>query len=222
MGLVCAAILESPDRTLPGGSVLGDAERGGPPTAGASPPVVHPAVRLWGHSAEDVSDLAQRRTSPRLPGFILPESTDVALNDRAALRDAAVIVSAVPVQHTREAWSRVLPHVPPNARIISVAKGVENATLLRPTQIIAEVLGDDPDGPPRPIGCLSGPTIATELSRCLPATMVAASEFPGFAEQIQGMFSTSWLRVYTHHVLLGVELAGATKNVIAIAAGILD
>jgi glycerol-3-phosphate dehydrogenase (NAD(P)+) len=103
---------------------------------------------------------------------------------------------------------------------------VENDTLLRPTQIIADVMqgpgGDDPDGPPRPLACLSGPTIATELVRRLPATMTAASDDPEFAARVQALFSSSWMRVYTNPDLLGVELAGATKNVIAIAAGIID
>src|SRR5690606_24848097 len=75
---------------------------------------------------------------------------------------------------------------------------------------------------PRPLGCLSGPTIASELIRCLPATMVAASDHPRFAQRLQAAFTTSWMRVYTHTDLLGVELAGATKNVIAIAAGVID
>jgi glycerol-3-phosphate dehydrogenase (NAD(P)+) len=106
--------------------------------------------------------------------------------------------------------------------VISVAKGIENETLLRPTQIIADVLADDPDGKPRALGCMSGPAIASELAQCLPATMAAASDHPGFAEQVQRLFSTSWLRIYTNPDLVGVELAGATKNVIAIAAGIID
>lgn len=203
MGLVCAAVLASPDRARPP----------------AGPAAV---IRLWGHQADEAADLSQTRRSSRLPDFVLPGDARVVIHDAAALAEADLIVSAIPVQQTRSAWQRLAPHVPRAAAVVSVAKGIENGTLLRPTQIIADVLHDDPDGPPRPIGCLSGPTIATELARCMPATMVAASEFPGFAEELQRLFSTSWLRVYTHPDLLGVELAGAAKNVIAIAAGILD
>ena len=199
MGLVCASILRS-------------TERSGVP----------PAVTLWGHSHDEAADLAQRRSSSRLPGFELPVDARVVIPDAEALDGCDLIVSAVPVQFMRETWKRLAPSVPAGAAVVSVAKGIENGTLLRPTQIIAECLDDDPDGPPRPIGCLSGPTVATELAKCLPATMVAASEYPGFADRVQRLFSTSWLRVYTHAELLGVELAGATKNVIAIAAGILD
>jgi glycerol-3-phosphate dehydrogenase (NAD(P)+) len=106
--------------------------------------------------------------------------------------------------------------------VISVSKGIENETLLRPTQVIADVLDDDPDARPRRLAALSGPTIAQELVRCMPATMIAASDDPAFARQTQRLFSTSWMRVYTNPDLLGVELAGATKNVVAIAAGVLD
>ncbi|MFG0283908.1 MAG: NAD(P)H-dependent glycerol-3-phosphate dehydrogenase [Phycisphaerales bacterium JB039] len=197
MGLTCAALLT--------------AER---PEA--------PEVRLWGHDPDEVGELTQMRSSDRLPGFTLPPEARVALSDAEALEGADLIVSAVPVQYTRAVWQRLRPCVPARAAVVSVAKGIENGPLLRPTQVIADVLADDPDRRPRPLAALSGPTIASELARGLPATMVAASDDGGFAERIQGAFSTSWLRIYTHTDLLGVELAGATKNVIAIAAGILD
>lgn len=203
MGLVCAGILAQPDPADP------DA----PPRA---------RVVMWGHDETERGNLAQTRESPRLPGFRLHDSARVALRDAEALADADLIVSAIPVQFIREAWTRLRPHVPAGSAVLSVAKGIETGTLLRPTQIIADVLQDDPDGKPRPLGCLSGPTIATELARCLPATMVAASDHPGFSETVQELFTTSWLRVYTNPDLIGVELAGATKNVIAIAAGIID
>ena len=203
MGLVCAAALSIPD----------------PQGAGAAP---RAKVTMWGHDEDENGRVAQTRKSDRLPGFVLPDSVRIALNDREALSDAEYIVCAIPVQFIRSAWERLKPFVPPTARVISVAKGVENNTLLRPTQIISDVLGDDPDGKPRALGCMSGPAIASELAQCLPATMAAASDHPGFAEDIQQLFSTSWLRIYTNPDLLGVELAGATKNVIAIAAGIID
>ncbi len=181
-----------------------------------------PTVTVWGHDPDEVGALAQTRRSDRLPDFELDPAVRVALDDAEALREADLIVSAIPVQHTRSAWERLRPHVPPHAGVISVAKGIENTTLLRPTQIIADALGDDPDGPPRQIGCLSGPTVATELARCLPATMIAAADDPAFAEAVQKLFTTRWMRIYTNPDLLGVEIAGATKNVIAIAAGVLD
>ncbi len=183
-------------------------------------------VNLWGHSPDEAGELLQTRQSPRLEGFTLPQEVDVVLNDAKAVRGASLIVSAIPVQYIRDVWTRLAPHVPKGAAVLSVAKGVENMTMLRPTQVILDVLRqsgrDDPDGPPRRSGCLSGPTIAAELARCLPAAMIAASDDPEFAREVQGLFGNSWMRVYTNPDVLGVELAGAVKNVIAIAAGILD
>jgi len=179
-------------------------------------------IRLWGHDPDECDHLAQARASDRLPGFRIADGVRVCRDAAEALADAELIVSAIPVQFTRPAWAELRRRVPERAAIVSVAKGIENGTLLRPTQVIADALQDDPDGPPRPFACLSGPTIATELARCLPATMIAASDREGFAAELQYLFSTSYMRIYTNPDLLGVELAGAAKNVIAIAAGIID
>lgn len=215
MGLVSAGILVSPEP-----SRIGDVA---PDKVGLQRPV---HVRLWGHSADEAGRIAQMRSSPRLPGFTLHQSIDVVIKDDLALRDADVVVSAIPVQYTRDVWARLARHVPPHAGIVSLAKGIENNTLMRPTQIIAQVLTqhgvDDQDSKPRPIACLSGPTIATELARCLPAAMIAASDDADFAREIQQLFGNSWMRIYTNPDVLGVELAGAVKNVVAIAAGIVD
>jgi glycerol-3-phosphate dehydrogenase (NAD(P)+) len=211
MGLVCAGLLVSSDTF-----------------SGETPGLIRRPVKvtMWGHSADESGRLSQTRKSPRLEGFALADEVRVCLRDADAISNASIIVSAIPVQYTREVWTRLSAHVPARAGVISVAKGIENDTLLRPTQIIADVLRktgrDDPDQPPRPMGTLSGPTIAAELARCLPAAMIAASDDAEFARQIQVLFSTSWLRIYTNSDLLGVELAGAVKNVIAIAAGIVD
>ncbi len=179
-------------------------------------------IRMWGHDEHEAGSLSQTRSAARLPDFRLPDPIRVALSDAEALEGADIIVNAIPVQFIRSVFERLRPTIGANAAVISVAKGIENTTLLRPTQIIADVLADNPDAKPRSLGCMSGPAIASELARNLPATMAAASDHPGFAEQIQTLFSTSWLRIYTNPDPLGVELAGATKNVIAIAAGIID
>ncbi|MDX2147613.1 MAG: NAD(P)H-dependent glycerol-3-phosphate dehydrogenase [Planctomycetota bacterium] len=212
MGLVCAAILA--DRSA-------DEPETSAPHANMHRPV---RVTLWSHDASEGDQVARSRQSPRLPGFRLPAEVGVVAGDDGleALRECSVLVSAVPVQFTREVWSRAAAHVKPGAAIVSVAKGIEVKTLRRPTQILAEALGDDPDKPARPLGVLSGPTIAGELARCLPATMVAASDDADLALTIQRLFGTRWLRVYTNQDVLGVELAGAAKNVIAIAGGIID
>jgi glycerol-3-phosphate dehydrogenase (NAD(P)+) len=209
MGLVSAAILAAGDRAGQGASQ-------------SRPGTARPSVVLWAHNEEEAGELSQTRQSARLPGFVLPDEVRVEVANNAMLAEATLIVSAVPVQYTRSVWQRLRKHIRADAGVISVAKGIENETLLRPTQLIADVLKDDPDRAPRRMGVLSGPTIAAELARCLPATMIAASDDPGFAETIQRIFSTSWLRIYTNQDMLGVELAGATKNVIGIAAGVLD
>ncbi len=184
-------------------------------------------VTVWGHQADYIAAMIQTRDNQRyLPGYRIPESVRLTNDDASAFRDAELIVSAAPTQFIRGVWSRLASHVPPLTPVVSVAKGIENETSLRPTQIIADVLAktgrDSPDGPPRPLAALSGPSVASELARCLPATVCAASEHDDFAEAVQTVFTTSWFRVYTNSDLLGVELAGATKNVIALAAGILD
>ncbi|MBL8762942.1 MAG: NAD(P)-dependent glycerol-3-phosphate dehydrogenase [Phycisphaerae bacterium] len=180
------------------------------------------SISLWGHDEDAARTVAVSRESPRLPGLILPQSVLITCDAGEALNRADLIVSAVPVQHARGVWDRVRAFVPARAAVLSVSKGIENVTLLRPTQVIAESLADNPDGIPRPFGVLSGPTIAPELARCRPATMIAAADDEQFSRRVQDLFSTRWLRVYTHGDVLGVELAGAMKNVIAIAAGIID
>jgi glycerol-3-phosphate dehydrogenase (NAD(P)+) len=128
----------------------------------------------------------------------------------------------------RGVWTRLAPYIPASVPIVSVAKGIENDTLLRPTQILAEILGKriPPPSPPAaiPLAVLSGPTIADELARKLPATACVACDDQPLAEKIQHTFSDGvpWLRVYTNADIIGVELAGAMKNVIAIAAGLID
>ena len=119
---------------------------------------------MWGHAAGEATSLSQTRRSDRLPEIVLADDIRVCLTAEEALDGADVIVSAIPVQAMRQAWTAIREHVPPSAAVLSVAKGIETDTLLRPTQIITDVLHDDPDTRPRPVGTLSGPTIATELA----------------------------------------------------------
>lgn len=176
------------------------------------------AVRMWGHDAEQLADIERRHENTKfLPGYRLPTALVFQSEDDRAMAGVDLVVSAVPCQYMRRVWSRLKAHVPSGVPIVSVAKGIENGTLLRPTQILADVLGE---GVPRAV--LSGPTIADELARRLPATACAASEDQSLAVRVQRTFTCPWLRVYTNPDVVGVELAGAMKNVIAIAAGIID
>lgn len=202
--------------------ILGDGQMGlalaGVLTDG-SPDV---AVTLWGHSAAEAEELADYRVSPRLPGFRVPERVVVTGDDAQALDAADLVVSAVPTQFARSVWDRVGGLVPQNTGVVSVTKGLEVGTLLWPVEVIADALDEDPAAPTRPFAALSGPTIAGELAAQKPATMVAASPDDAFARAVQRRFTCDYLRVYTTDDLLGVELAGAAKNVVAIAAGALD
>lgn len=174
-------------------------------------------VRLWGAFEDYIERLTQRRENERfLPGVRIPQTVELTAKDERAFAEACLIVSAVPCQYLRSVWQRLRPHVPPDVPICSVTKGIEIETLLRPTQVIEDVLGSVP------VVALSGPNIASELARRLPASATAASQRLDVAEFVQKTFSTQWFRVYTNDDLVGVELAGAMKNIIALAAGIVD
>src|SRR4051812_1172281 len=188
------------------------------------------AVTMWGAFEDQIERLLQNREQSKLlPGVRVPANVRLTANDADCFRDATLVLSAVPTQYKRSVWNRLKSHLPAGVPIVSVAKGIENNTLLRPTQVIADVLGGirDGDAARGPVcdwrlACLSGPNIAGEIARYLPATAVAASADQKLNELVQQTFSTQWFRVYTNPDAIGVELAGATKNVIAIAAGILD
>jgi len=175
-------------------------------------------TRMWGHDADQLGDIERHRENRKfLPGYKLPDALVFDPRDVQAMVGADLIVSAVPCQYMRRVWERLRYHVPAGVPIVSVAKGIENDTLMRPTQILADVLSAE-----TPLATVSGPTIADELARKLPATACAAAEDEALAARIQQTLTCPWLRVYTNTDLVGVELAGATKNVIAIAAGIID
>ncbi len=178
------------------------------------------SARMWGYDAEQLGEFARRRENMKfLPGYRIPDSLVLEPDDASIMAGVDLVVSAVPCQYMRRVWERLKDHLPENVPIVSVAKGIENGTLLRPTQVLADVIGGN-------VQCavLSGPTIADELARKLPATACAAAEDTDLAEAVQHIFSDDvpWLRVYSNTDVLGVELAGAMKNVIAIAAGIID
>ena len=176
------------------------------------------SVRMWGHDAGQLAQMAQRRENVRfLPGYTLPETLVLEADDQRVLVGTDLVVSAVPCQFMRSVWTRLGPHLPPGVPIVSATKGIENKTLFRPTEILADLLGRD-----RSYAALSGPTIAEEIARGLPATATAASADEDLARQIQQIFNSEHFRVYTNADIIGVELCGALKNVIAIAAGTID
>ncbi|MBE0535674.1 MAG: NAD(P)-dependent glycerol-3-phosphate dehydrogenase [Phycisphaerae bacterium] len=175
-------------------------------------------VTLWGHDAGQLAEMEARRENVKfLPGYALPASLRFDCDDGKAMRGAQLLVSAVPCQFMRRVWGRLKEYVPDGVPIVSVAKGIEHGTLLRPCEILAAVVGVE-----RGYAALSGPTIADELAQGMPATAIAASADEDLAREIQVTFNAPTFRVYTNSDIVGVELCGALKNVIAIAAGIID
>jgi len=182
-------------------------------------------VRMWGYDREQLGQIAKSRENKKfLPGYKLPEALVFEPDDERIMAGADLIVSAVPCQFMRQVWGRLKTYVPKDVPIVSVAKGIENETLLRPSQILGDVLSEElkTKNSKLKTAVLSGPTIADELARRLPATACAASSDERLARDVQQTFSVPWLRVYTNTDVVGVELAGAMKNIIAIAAGIID
>jgi glycerol-3-phosphate dehydrogenase (NAD(P)+) len=176
-------------------------------------------VRVWGYDAEQLHQTEKtRRNSKFLPGYMIPEAVSFEADDKKIMAGADLIVSAVPCQFMRGVWTRLKKQTPESIPICSVAKGIENKTLMRPTEILRDILNSGK----REFAALSGPTIADELARKLPATACVASSDKELACKIQRTFSTPWFRIYTNTDIVGVELAGAMKNIIAIAAGIID
>lgn len=180
------------------------------------------AVTLWGAFEESIERLIQNRENARLlRGASIPPRVRLTANDAECFAGCSMVLCAIPTQYVRSVFQRLRRWVPRGVPIVSVAKGIETGTLLRPTQVIADVLSPGVTCP-WPLAALSGPNIAAELAKYLPATAVAAAGDESLAKRVQSAFSTQWFRVYTNPDLVGVELAGATKNVIAIAAGIVD
>lgn len=171
---------------------------------------------LWSPFPAEAAAIQRRRESPRLPGVRLPDTTLVTADAQEAFAGATLAVNAIPTQFVRTVWSRISTAWPVGVPIVSVTKGIEEKTLLRPSEILKEC------APGARICVLSGPTIAPELARRLPATMVSASTEAELAARVQQAFTLPTLRVYTNDDVVGVEIAGAAKNVVAIAAGIID
>ncbi len=172
---------------------------------------------LWSHQRAHSDELAAKRVNQRfLPGVTLPENLRFSSDPYQACADVQLAVSVVPTQFLRGVAARFEDALHGNVPIVSATKGLEIETLHRPTQILAEVLGQ------RPLCVLSGPSHAEEVARLKPASVVAASQDSDLAQLVQDTFNSDSFRVYSSADPIGVELGGALKNVIAIAAGISD
>lgn len=174
-------------------------------------------VTLWSHREEEAKELAKSREhKSKLPGVEIPEGIEIIGNFESALREKDVIVFAVPSVAVRSTAKKVAPYVKEGQLIVNVAKGIEETTLMTLTDIIEEEI-------PGAKGCvLSGPSHAEEVSRGLPTTCVVGAKDKETAEFLQNIFMSPVFRVYISPDILGIELGGALKNVIALAAGTAD
>ena len=174
-------------------------------------------VSIWARNPDFARDMATLRFNRRLlPDVRIPDSIEITSDISVAVEKADVLVAAIPTAYLRQALTDIADKLPSGIPVISTIKGLENDTFARPSQIITSVLGA------RPVAVLSGPCHAEEAARRLPASVVIASDDLALAELGQKLFNTERFRVYTNRDLIGVELAAALKNVIAIAAGICD
>jgi len=177
-------------------------------------------IRLWAHEKEVCESIAQRRVNEKfLPGQQIPAGVLPCNDLAAALTGAAIVVSVMPSQHCRRLFEQMRPHLRPQTLIVSATKGLEENSLLRMTEVIAQVIKGDNSPAPR-IGAISGPSFALEAARGDPTAIAVASQDKELARTVQQEFSHASFRVYTNEDPIGVELGGALKNTIAIAAGV--
>jgi len=177
-------------------------------------------VTLWSYSTSDAERIRfSRENTPYLPGILIPTAISITSELGAAVRNTELVVSAVPSQFVRSVVASVPPGSLENAIIVNVAKGIEVGTLMTMSEVFRDIL---PGFSSDRISTMSGPSHAEEVSRNIPTTVVAASTSIETARVVQQTFMVPSFRVYASTDLRGVELGGALKNVIAIAAGIVE
>ncbi|MDR1779011.1 MAG: NAD(P)H-dependent glycerol-3-phosphate dehydrogenase [Clostridiales Family XIII bacterium] len=175
------------------------------------------SVRIWDLNAELLSELdADRENKRYLPGVKLEDAIDVVGQSAEALAGADIALFAVPAQHFRSALVGAREAIPAGALLVNVAKGIEQGTLMTISRIADEV------APDVPYAVISGPSHAEEVGRKMPTTVAVASRYLDKAELVQDVFMNEYFRVYTNSDVIGLELGGSLKNIIALGAGITD
>ena len=174
------------------------------------------SVTVWSALAKEVEEFSATRRHPNLPGMVIPEEIVFTGDVAQACRDKDVLLFAVPSVFVRSTARSAAPYIADGQVIVDVAKGIEADTLFTMTQIIA----DEVKNPTVKLVALSGPTHAEEVAKDLPTTIVSACEDKTAAELVQEVFSNTCMRVYTNEDVLGVELCGAMKNIMALGSGI--
>ncbi len=173
-------------------------------------------ISIWSALPEEIEELQRKHEHRTLPGVILPEDMEFTAELGRAMAEKDLLVLAVPSVYVRTTAAAMKAWIRPGQLLVNVAKGIEERTLMTLSEVIEEEL------PEAVTAVLSGPSHAEEVSRGLPTTCVAAARSKGTAQTVQNLFMSPVFRVYTSPDVLGVELGGSLKNVIALAAGIAD
>lgn len=174
-------------------------------------------VKIWDLDKEHLKELSENRENVRyLPEVKFPETLQISDTVEDAVEEADIVLFSVPAQHFRSALKGALPYIKPEMVLVNVAKGIEQKSLKCLSEIAFEIL------PNARYVVLSGPSHAEEVGRAMPTTLVSASDEQKLAEYIQDVFMSNRLRIYTNSDVIGVELGGALKNIIALGAGISD
>lgn len=176
------------------------------------------SVTIWSAIPAELETMQQTHRHPKLPGVEIPDGLRYTPDLCTACSGADLLVFAVPSVFIRQVAAAAAPHIAPETILVSVAKGIEPETFFSMTDVIRDAIGETAN----PLVALSGPTHAEEVGVDLPTTIVSASDDPAAAETVQRVFSNPFLRTYTNSDVRGVELCGAMKNIIALAAGVSD
>jgi glycerol-3-phosphate dehydrogenase (NAD(P)+) len=175
---------------------------------------------LWTHAPDVCTTIREQGENTRfLPGFPIPESLHVTADLAEALTDAEIAVSVMPSHYVRPTYAEMIPWLRTSQLLVSATKGIEDHTYLRMSEVLTAVLAEH--GLEMPCGVLSGPSFAQEVAAGSPTAITIASRDAALASRVQREFSSSTLRLYTNDDVIGVELGGALKNVIAIASGVV-
>lgn len=174
-------------------------------------------VEIWARDGEQVEEMKKTRTNSKyLPEAVLPQNLDLTKDLEKGIFKKNVLIFSMGTHGIRDVLKNSNNYIKPEQLVVNVSKGIENNTLMRISQIVEEFL------PENKYTVLSGPSHAEEVAKNMPTTAVSASTDKKVAEYIQGLFSTASFRVYTNPDVIGVELGGALKNIIALGAGISD